>query len=75
VATYHEHANVGLMKTSRESPDEVVRQPGWRTVFGQALPEEVAPIDEIVAEELERVDPEEWAVTLGSRLTQNPSSR
>ena len=34
--------------------------PGWRRVFGQAKPEEVAEIDRIVAEELERIEPDSW---------------
>jgi len=33
---------------------------GWRRVFGKARPEEVEEITAIVAEDLERVDPEEW---------------
>ncbi|MCG8460506.1 MAG: hypothetical protein MI919_29845 [Holophagales bacterium] len=33
---------------------------GWRRVFGQAKPEEVAAIDAIVAEELETIDPDDW---------------
>jgi len=33
---------------------------GWRSVFGQARPEEVEPIDAIVAEELDRIEPDEW---------------
>lgn len=33
---------------------------GWQSVFGQASPEEVEPIDTIVAAELERIDPDEW---------------
>ena len=35
-------------------------QRGWRSVFGQATPEEVASVDAVVAEELERVDPDNW---------------
>jgi hypothetical protein len=33
---------------------------GWRSVFGMARPEEVAEVERIVAEELERVDPDAW---------------
>lgn len=33
---------------------------GWQSVFGQARPEEVKSVDAIVAEEFERVDPDEW---------------
>lgn len=40
---------------SGESP-----QRGWRSVFGQARLEEVEPVDAVVAEELEHVEPDEW---------------
>ncbi len=33
---------------------------GWQSVFGQARREEVESVDAIVAEELERIDPDEW---------------
>lgn len=33
---------------------------GWQSVFGQASQEEVEPIDRIVADELERIEPDEW---------------
>ena len=35
-------------------------QRGWRSVFGQALREEVEPVDAIVSAELEGADPDEW---------------
>ena len=35
-------------------------QRGWRSVFGQARREEVEPVDAIVTEEFERVEPDEW---------------
>ena len=35
-------------------------QRGWRSVFGQARREEVELVDAVVAEELERIDPDEW---------------
>jgi hypothetical protein len=35
-------------------------QRGWRSVFGQARREEVEAVDAVVAEELERIDPDEW---------------
>ncbi|HEY0513807.1 MAG TPA: hypothetical protein VGH73_18000 [Thermoanaerobaculia bacterium] len=35
-------------------------QRGWRSVFGQARQEEVETVDAVVAEELERIDPDEW---------------
>jgi len=35
-------------------------QRGWRSVFGQARREEVETVDAVVAEELERIDPDEW---------------
>jgi hypothetical protein len=34
--------------------------PGWKKVFGKAQWEEVAEIDAIVGEELERVEPDDW---------------
>jgi hypothetical protein len=39
---------------------EEPRERGWRSVFGQARPEEVEEIDRIVAEELERIDHDAW---------------
>ncbi len=33
---------------------------GWRSVFGKARPEEVESIDEILAEELGRIETESW---------------
>jgi hypothetical protein len=33
---------------------------GWRSVFGKARREEVEPIDALVAEELERIEPDDW---------------
>ena len=33
---------------------------GWRRVFGRARPGDVDEIERIVAEELERVDPDAW---------------
>ena len=35
-------------------------QSGWRNVFGLADPKSVAKVDEILAADLERVDPSEW---------------
>jgi hypothetical protein len=35
-------------------------QRGWRSVFGQARREEVESVDAAIAEELERIDPDEW---------------
>jgi Antitoxin ParD len=35
-------------------------QRGWRSVFGQAQQEEVETVDAVVAEELERIEPDEW---------------
>lgn len=35
-------------------------RPGWRAVFGQAQPAEVEPIDQVVGDELQRVDPDDW---------------
>jgi predicted transcriptional regulator len=33
---------------------------GWRSVFGKARREEVAPVEATVAEEFGRIDPAEW---------------
>jgi len=33
---------------------------GWQSVFGQARRDEVEPVDAVVAEELERIEPDEW---------------
>jgi hypothetical protein len=33
---------------------------GWRSVFGKARREEVAPVDAVIAEELERIEPDDW---------------
>ena len=41
-------------------PTATVGTRGWRSVFGQAGPDEVGPIDARVAEAFERVDPGEW---------------
>ena len=34
---------------------------GWRSVFGAVRAEDVEPIDAILDEEFERVDPNEWS--------------
>ncbi len=36
------------------------RRRGWRSVFGQARPEEIREVEEIVAQEFGQVDPEDW---------------
>jgi hypothetical protein len=33
---------------------------GWQSVFGQARREEVEPVDAVIAEEIKRIDPDEW---------------
>lgn len=35
-------------------------QEGWRQALGKALPEQVAEVDAVVAEELEAIDPSTW---------------
>jgi hypothetical protein len=35
-------------------------QRGWRSVFGQARREEVESIGAVIAEEFERVNPDDW---------------
>ena len=42
------------------SASKDLEQSGWRRVFSQAKPEEVAEVDAIIAEELETIDPEAW---------------
>jgi hypothetical protein len=44
-----------LEQTSTASPPR-----GWRSVFGQARREEVESVDARIAEEFERIDPDEW---------------
>jgi hypothetical protein len=43
----------------RQATGASARQ-GWRSVFGQAQREDVDAVDAVIAEELERVDPDEW---------------
>lgn len=43
----------------RQTPGSSKRQ-GWRSVFGQARREQVEPVDAVIAEEFEHVDPDEW---------------
>jgi hypothetical protein len=33
---------------------------GWQSVFGQARREEVEPVDAVIAEAFEHVDPDKW---------------
>ncbi|MEM1201879.1 MAG: hypothetical protein AAGN66_01470 [Acidobacteriota bacterium] len=40
---------------SEESP-----VPGWRRVFGQADPDEIAEVDGILAGEFDSIDPDSW---------------
>jgi len=35
-------------------------QPGWRAVFGQANPNDVAEVQKFIDEEFEQIDPEDW---------------
>jgi hypothetical protein len=34
--------------------------PGWQRVFGQALPEEVAEVDEVIAQEFGTIEADSW---------------
>ena len=43
----------------RQAPGASARQ-GWRSVFGQARREDVDAVDAVIAEELKRVDPDDW---------------
>lgn len=46
-------------RLENRGPDE--RQvSGWRRVFGQAKPAEVADVDPIIAAEFETIDPDTW---------------
>ncbi len=33
---------------------------GWQSVFGQARPEEVEPVDAVISEAFEQVNPDKW---------------
>ncbi len=43
----------------RQAPG-VSSQLGWRSVFGQARPEDVDAVDAILAEEFKRIEPDDW---------------
>lgn len=47
-----------LDPTDRSSTSMLPR--GWRSVFGQARPEEIEPVNEILTEEFGHVDPDDW---------------
>ncbi|MEM6792396.1 MAG: hypothetical protein AAF725_00310 [Acidobacteriota bacterium] len=51
-----ESLRVRLAETSMNEP----AVSGWRRVFGQAKPDEVAAVDAIVAEEFGTIDPDDW---------------
>lgn len=51
-----ESLRIRLAETSSNAP----ARSGWRQVFGQAEPDEVAAVDAIVAEEFGTVDPDDW---------------
>lgn len=51
-----ESLRVRLSETTSKDP----ALSGWRCVFGQAKPDEVAAVDAIVAEEFETIDPDAW---------------
>lgn len=46
------------LERQEETGDPSLR--GWRSVFGKARREDVEAVDAVIAEELERVDPDEW---------------
>ena len=48
-------AHLSAPKGGRSAPE------GWRSVFGRASASEVAEVDAVVAADLERVDPADWA--------------
>jgi hypothetical protein len=42
----------------RQTAEGSVR--GWRSVFGKATREQVDPVDAIIAEEFEQIEPDDW---------------
>ena len=36
------------------------KRQGWQSVFGQARREEVEPVDAVIAEAFEQIDPDKW---------------
>lgn len=44
----------------RQASADTFAERGWRAVFGRARREDVEPVDALIAEELERVEPDEW---------------
>lgn len=45
---------------ARQASADASAEWGWRAVFGRARREDVEPVDALIAEELERVEPDEW---------------
>lgn len=52
---------VALRRHLDSSQESVPGQEAWRRVFGKAAAEEVRAVDEIVAEDLEQVELENWS--------------
>ena len=48
-------AHLQTRRAEEASPRE-----GWRSVFGQATPEQVEPVDAIISEEFERIEASGW---------------
>lgn len=44
----------------RRMAEKASSREGWRSVFGQATPEQVGPVDAIISEEFERVEASRW---------------
>jgi hypothetical protein len=40
--------------------EEASPRKGWRSVFGQATPEQVEPVDAIISEAFERIEASSW---------------
>lgn len=50
----------GAIQAHLERQSRGSERRGWQSVFGQARREEVESVDAVVAEDLERIEPDEW---------------
>jgi hypothetical protein len=58
--TLKEFVTAAIRERLQRSSKAVPTSTGWRAVFGLATREEVAEVDEVVARDLEQVDPSDW---------------
>lgn len=58
--TLRDFVTAALRDRLERQPSQIAPPTGWRSVFGRARAEEVAPVDQRIEEALERVDPREW---------------